>query len=327
VRAAAASVAGRLRPPPLGSLLRRAASARVRRHLLVGLAIATALAAVYLFWLRDASFVRVEKVSVTGASTADAARVRKALTLAATTMTTLHVDHERLERAVSGYPAVQSLEVDADLPNALHIRVVEHRPAAVVVSGRGRVAVAGEGAVLRGLEGTSALPAVRIAGPLPDERLDDARALRAVAVAAAAPRALLGRLLDVRERAGKGLVVRMRRGPELIFGSATGLEAKWLAAARVLADRSSRGATYIDLRLPSRPAAGGVAKAPEPPPAAAPAPATPPQAPAPVAPQAAPQPGPTAPQAPATGPPQAPAQGTPAPTPTAPQAPPANPQP
>jgi hypothetical protein len=50
----------------------------------------------------------------------------------------------------------------------------------------------------------------------------------------------------------------MRNGPDLIFGDATDLEAKWAAAARVLADASSRGATYVDLRLPERPAAGGL---------------------------------------------------------------------
>ncbi|MET0811192.1 MAG: hypothetical protein ABWY65_08780, partial [Thermoleophilaceae bacterium] len=46
--------------------------------------------------------------------------------------------------------------------------------------------------------------------------------------------------------------------PELIFGDARRARAKWAAAARVLADPEARGASYIDLRIPGRPAAGGL---------------------------------------------------------------------
>jgi cell division protein FtsQ len=51
----------------------------------------------------------------------------------------------------------------------------------------------------------------------------------------------------------------MRAGPPLIFGSAAAARAKWAAAARVLADPSAAGATYLDLRIPGRVAAGGLA--------------------------------------------------------------------
>ena len=56
----------------------------------------------------------------------------------------------------------------------------------------------------------------------------------------------------------RGLTAPLAAGPVLYFGGADRLRAKWAAAARVLADRSSAGATYIDLRLPERPAAGGL---------------------------------------------------------------------
>jgi cell division protein FtsQ len=42
-----------------------------------------------------------------------------------------------------------------------------------------------------------------------------------------------------------------------MLGSTERPRAKWAAAARVLSDSSSEGATYIDVRLPERPAAGG----------------------------------------------------------------------
>jgi cell division protein FtsQ len=59
-------------------------------------------------------------------------------------------------------------------------------------------------------------------------------------------------------RPGVGIVVQVRKGPELRFGDASRIPAKWMAAARVLAAAGARGATYIDLRLPERPAAGGL---------------------------------------------------------------------
>ncbi len=48
----------------------------------------------------------------------------------------------------------------------------------------------------------------------------------------------------------------MRSGLLAYFGDATRPHAKWLSLARVLADPSSAGASYIDVRLPERPAAG-----------------------------------------------------------------------
>jgi hypothetical protein len=51
------------------------------------------------------------------------------------------------------------------------------------------------------------------------------------------------------------LTIHLHRGPKLIFGNDALPHAKWDAAAAVLADPSSRGASYIDLRLPSRPVA------------------------------------------------------------------------
>ena len=51
----------------------------------------------------------------------------------------------------------------------------------------------------------------------------------------------------------------LKNGPELVFGTDADARAKWLAAARVLAESSAAGATYLDLRIPGRVAAGGLA--------------------------------------------------------------------
>jgi cell division protein FtsQ len=55
------------------------------------------------------------------------------------------------------------------------------------------------------------------------------------------------------------VVITLKNGPELVFGSAADARAKWIAAARVLAESSAAGATYLDLRIPGRVAAGGLA--------------------------------------------------------------------
>jgi len=69
----------------------------------------------------------------------------------------------------------------------------------------------------------------------------------------------MSRLEQVEREAERGLVVSVKDGPELIFGSTDRLTAKWAAAVRVLADPDAAGAEYLDLRLPERPAAGGLA--------------------------------------------------------------------
>jgi cell division protein FtsQ len=329
VRAPAAAV---LRPPLRlwagKALAVLAPSPRQRRWLLVALAVAVALGCAYMFWFRNSSFVKVEQVSIEGARGDDAGRMRVALTGAARDMTTLNLDRDKLQRAVAGFSSVRTLEVSSDFPHSLRIRVIEHRPVALAVGDAGRVPVAGDGSILSGVPTGGALPTVRLTEPARDGRLDDGAALRLVAVAGGAPPVLTHRLTDVGVKHGRGIVAHLRRGPELIFGDASRLHDKWLAAARVLADPSARGAAYIDLRLPERPAAGGL-------PAASQQPSQPPAT---ATPQQQQQAAPTTPapgQQPQAATPQGPAQAQPAqPAPTAPQPPatagggvPVNPQP
>lgn len=248
---------------PLGAVRGMSLSLSPRaRHGLIALAAAcVVLAAAYFGWFRDSGLVSVDRVTVSGITARDAGKLRAALTERARTMTTLHVDRDQLEQVVAGYPVVRELRVTPDFPHGLHIAVVEHHPAALAVAGTARVPVAGDGTVLRGLPVDGELPELRLRGAIPAERLSEPVALRDARVLGGAPRPLRPRLEGVRTGGPKGLTVKMREGPQLIFGDTSRLRAKWLAATRVLADPSARGATYIDLRLPDRPAAGGVAAA------------------------------------------------------------------
>jgi cell division protein FtsQ len=308
VRAGAATVAGRrLAVRRLVRLPR--VSARGGRWLLALAALFLLLGSIYQFWFRDSWLVAVDRVTVSGLTTDDAPRVRAALTTAARSMTTLHVDREKLERAVEAYPVVRGLEPSPDFPHTLRIRVVEHHPAAIAITDGGRVAVAGDGTVLRDLPTEGRLPTIRADGTIRGERLEDPAALTAARLAGAAPAPLRRRLETVRVRKEEGLVIPLRDGPELIFGDATRIRAKWTAAARVLADKAAAGASYIDLRLPDRPAAGGL-----------PAETVTPVAPAGETGYLAPGAVPPTTGAPATGAPATTAQGAGTPTTTAPPA-------
>ncbi len=222
--------------------------------MLITLALCLVLAVGYRFWFRDSSFVTVEQVKVTGLTTKDAARVRAALTSAAHGMTTLHVRMDDLEQAIAAYPVVRTLDVRTDFPHGLTIHVVEHRPAALA----GGIAVAGDGTILRGLPVDGSLPRIATRSIPHGNRLTQPMALHAARIAGGAPAALRPRLELIELRGQDGLVVQMREGPELIFGDARHVRAKWIAATRVLADPDAEGASYIDVRLPGRPAAGGL---------------------------------------------------------------------
>jgi Cell division protein FtsQ len=102
------------------------------------------------------------------------------------------------------------------------------------------------------------LPAIETEVAARGERLSSSAALHAARVAGAAPAALRSRIEVITARKDDGIVVELHEGPELIFGDGRRAEAKWIAATRVLADPDAAGATYIDVRLPGRPAAGGL---------------------------------------------------------------------
>lgn len=284
IRRAAASPGLALRAP--ARLARRALtapSARVRRRLVLAALLAGLLGAAYLAWFRDSAFVRVERVAVVGLTGTDASNERAALVAAAKRMTTLHVDEAALRRALGSSAAVEAVRVTTDFPHGMRIEVAEKAPVAVLVYGNERVPVGSGGVMLPDIEPVPRdLPTVDV-GALPSGmRLGRGRARRLVAAAAAAPPALLERIERLHEVPGRGLVADMSDGPEVILGSAAELDAKWTAAAAILADETSAGAAYVDVRLPDRPVAGGLdlpPPAPDEQPAAADAPAPVPVAP------------------------------------------------
>jgi cell division protein FtsQ len=224
------------------------------------IAIAAAVIAVLglgWFWLRDSPLVSVDKVTVIGVTGPDASRIRGALTDAALDMTTLHVSQGDLRSAVAAYPQVKGLRVTTHFPHGLDISVTEHNPVAVIVADGKRVPVAGNGQLLRSVP-PGDLATVQMATVPGGDRLADPRANAAVAMLAAAPAALRSRVQNV-WTGSHGLTARLSRGPLLYFGTTDRLAAKWVAVTTVLQNPDSAGALYLDVRIPERTAAGGLA--------------------------------------------------------------------
>jgi cell division protein FtsQ len=236
---------------------------RLRIAAIVAL-IATPLLAGGWLWLRGSSLVAVRHVRVTGAHGSDARAIDAALSSAARRMTTLQVRPAALRAAVASYPVVRQLKVSTSFPHGLSIRVIEQPPVAALTVAGTKTAVAATGVVLGPGLASGSLPAIAGASlPAPGKRLHDAALLGAVAALGAAPAPLANQVTRV-YISTKGLTLVMRSGLRAYFGDAARPHAKWLSLARVLADPSSAGASYVDVRLPERPAAGfpgGVAPA------------------------------------------------------------------
>ncbi len=232
---------------------------RISLRLVAGItALAVALVGGWM-WLRDSSLVRVDEVRVTGASGFGSAAVRSALDAAARDMTTLNVDDDALRSAVARYPLVRDVQATAHPPHRLDIRVVERVPIGVIRTGGTPTVVADDGTFLRGVP-AAALPEISARVPPGGSHVRDRKTAAKVAVLASAPAKLRSRI--VRVTLGRyGLQARLREGLVLRFGDGRRLEAKWLAAQAVMRDPGAAQAAYIDLRIPARPAAGGLTEA------------------------------------------------------------------
>lgn len=239
---------------------RRRVRPRTLRLGLAGLLLAALLAGGWL-WLRGSSLVAVEQVSVSGVHGPGSAAIRSTLRNLALDMTTLKVDRAALDESVRRFPVVKSLEVRTEFPHGMRIAVTERRAVAALVGSGIPVPVASDGVILRG-QPAAGLPEVTGRVPYGAGRVPRGPALEQVRLLGVAPEHLRRRVTAVVGGAG-GFTVRIAGYPELRFGPAERLESKWAAASRILADPGVAGASYVDLRIPERPAVGPASGAAE----------------------------------------------------------------
>jgi cell division protein FtsQ len=246
---------------------RSARRPRVPLRLVVALLLLIALGYGGWTWLRDSSLAAVRDVEITGTTSSEESKVRSALDAAARDMTTLNVREAALRDAVAQYTSVAAIEVRSDFPHTLKIHVIENTPVAVLVSGDREIAASGDGLLLRGVVADSDLPVIKLDSPPAGDRVGNLNTRTALAIAAAAPDALRRRI-DRLWTGPRGMMLALVDGPDVIFGDSSDARRKWVSAARVLADPSAAGATYLDVRIPERVAAGGLGPVPEPTPQA-----------------------------------------------------------
>jgi cell division protein FtsQ len=226
------------------------------RRALVAFVVALPLLAGGWLWLRDSSFVAVQNVRVSGVHGPQAAAIEGALVDAAHHMSTLDVSSAALRAAVAPFAVVREVRASPSFPHGLSIRVVEQVPVAALVLGGSRTAVAADGVVLGPGLLSGSLPTLAAGSlPMPGRSVSDPALLAALVVLGAAPHQLQRSVADV-FTGPRGLTVAMHSGLLVYFGDAGRPHAKWFSLARVLSDPSSTGASYVDVRLPSRPAAG-----------------------------------------------------------------------
>jgi cell division septal protein FtsQ len=232
-----------------------------RRRVVIALLAAAALAAGYFFWFRDSALVAVDAVEVSGVKY-EQEEVTAALTAAAEEMTTLNADPGALERAVSEFPTVASITINPDFPHDLAIAVTERPPVAAIGDGEG-LAVAGDGTVLAGVTTEDLkLPAIQVDNPPASGELHGV-GLAQAEVLGAAPDPIRPAIEAAGVHKEHGVVVELTQGIEVRFGDSKDAVAKWASAVAILADPKLDQVSYIDVRLPGRPAIGG-APLPEP---------------------------------------------------------------
>jgi cell division protein FtsQ len=251
---------GRLRAPGARAI----AGARVPRlrrprpRTLLAAALAVGLLVAGWFWLRDSSFVAVRQVEISGVPGAQGAQIRGALDQAARSMTTLHVRDDALDAAVAPYPLVKDVEVSTSFPHTMRIHVVTNVAVGAVLAGGRRIPVTSDGTLLRDAVAAPALATIALRTPPGGRQLTGATALAAVAALAAAPGPLREHVTSAATTRAHGLTLQIANGPVLWLGDDQDLDAKWAAAAAVLADPQAAGATSIDVGDPEHPAVGGL---------------------------------------------------------------------
>lgn len=226
-----------------------------RRQLLL-----VALAALVLgggfFWFRSSSFVSVQQVRLQGVSGTDSAAVEAALTEAAKRMSTMDASAGALEAAVARLHVVRSVAIFTSFPHTMRIAVREQLPVAVLGTKSAGTAVAADGVVLGPALVSRSLPHIATKTRLrTGANVGQARLRAYLTLLGAAPAPLLPLVRSV--YVGKyGLTAKLQGGLLVYFGNVTRPHAKWDSLAAVLANRESKGAVYVDVRVPERPAAG-----------------------------------------------------------------------
>ncbi|MEU1122728.1 FtsQ-type POTRA domain-containing protein [Streptomyces sp. NPDC005899] len=242
------------RPPHIGPRGRRL-TGRVRM-ILSGAAVALTAAGV-LWLLYGSSWLRVERVSVTGTHVLTPAEVRS---VAAVPLGSplVSVDLDALEARLRGrLPRIDSVDAARSWPHGVALEVTERKPVLLVEKGTKFIEVDAKGVQFATVaKAPGHVPLLELA---PDRRAGPRRfggdrlSREAVRVAGDLPRGLVAETEAVRITSYDAVVLRLTRNRTVMWGSSEEGPVK----ARVLAAlmKASPKAGHFDVSAPSAPAA------------------------------------------------------------------------
>jgi cell division protein FtsQ len=262
--------AGRRRPParlatdPRFSRRRKAIVRSRNRRILLRLSIG----AVVLLspWVLFASpLLRVRAVEVTGAEHTEIEEVVRAAQLD-NGDNLLLLSADEVIGKVRALPWVSSVELDRMLPGTVRIRIEERRPALILSLGAARWTLDAHGRVLDSGTVASDLPVlagVQVGTVSPGVDLKTAEATGALRVWRSLPAGLAEDVEAVFAPTVERITVVLSDGTQVRYGAPENMAAKneVLRALRKQLAADGSLATYIDIRVPSRPAVA--AQAPE----------------------------------------------------------------
>ncbi|HEY1774667.1 MAG TPA: cell division protein FtsQ/DivIB [Solirubrobacteraceae bacterium] len=245
-----------LRPPPLSprsrERLERVRAMRLRTKLTILALVPLVVIGGWLL-LRDSALFSVDRVALSGLGSDVQPVVSEDLMAAAHRETTTDFSLGALRSAVAPYTVIAGIRAQTHFPHGLTLEVKERHPVAHLQVGKHWYLLDSSGLIITGAIGAG-LPVLH-SDQLPTAtRSRDSFVLLALRVISDGPAPLRARVVAVTVADG-ALTIYVHRGPKLIFGNGALPHAKWDAAAAVMAEASSRGASYIDVQVPSRPAA------------------------------------------------------------------------
>jgi cell division septal protein FtsQ len=197
---------------------------------------------------------RVQRVTIVGLSRDASPALEDALVAAARAQPTSGFSAAKVRAAVSRYTLITGIRAESREPDAVTLFIREREPFLRLSAEGTRVALDSGGTVITGYGRLPHVASVSGTRAPIDGRAVDPFALTALRLVRAAPAPIRRRIVAITTAHGV-LTIYLHHGPRLIFGDATLPHAKWDAAVAVMATRSAEGAAYIDVRLPSRPAA------------------------------------------------------------------------
>jgi len=232
-----------------------ARTVRGRRLAAAVIVAAVAIAAASLVASRS-SLLRLRHLEVVGTSSLTRSHVVRLAALSPST-NVLWFDAGAVERRLESYPWVAQATVSRRLPGKIRISVAERAPVAMIRDGGGFTLLAADGVALGTVEVDPALPEIVVAagsglpqGSAPAE----AGAARAIGGLDGG-----GRLAVVWAVVGTDgtLSVELAGGSRVEYGEPTDIEAKTLAARRILRWARAKGALVVRVNVtaPDAPAA------------------------------------------------------------------------